>query len=83
MALLEYDKRFAAVAGKDFVYYDYKSPISFGQIHSNNSEVCLRESYDVVIADPPFLSEECTTKTAVTVKYLAMPDAKLIYCTGT
>jgi 16S rRNA G966 N2-methylase RsmD len=28
----------------------------------------LRESFSVVLADPPFLSEECLTKAAVTVK---------------
>ena len=80
--LLEYDKRFATVAGSDFVYYDYKSPMSFGQISTNNSEVCFRELFDMVIADPPFLSEECATKTSVTVKYLAKKDAQLLYCTG-
>ena len=80
--LLEYDKRFATVAGSDFVYYDYKSPMSFGQISTNNSEVCFRELFNMVIADPPFLSEECATKTSVTVKYLAKKDAQLLYCTG-
>ena len=80
--LLEYDKRFATVAEKDFIYYDYKSPMSFGQIFTGDSEVCLRDSFDVVIADPPFLSEECLTKTSVTVKYLAKKDAKLLVCTG-
>ena len=81
MKLFEYDKRFASVAGDDFVYYDYKNPMSFGQM-TNNSEVCLREYFDVVIADPPFLSEECMTKSSVTVKYLAKKDAKLLFCTG-
>ena len=56
--------------------------MSFGQISTNNSEVCFRELFDMVIADPPFLSEECATKTSVTVKYLAKKDAKLLYCTG-
>ena len=81
MKLFEYDKRFASVAGDDFVYYDYKNPMSFGQM-TNNSEICLREYFDVVIADPPFLSEECMTKTSVTVKYLAKKEAKLLFCTG-
>ena len=56
--------------------------MSFGQISTNNSEVCFRELFDMVIADPPFLSEECATKTSVTVKYLAKKDAQLLYCTG-
>ena len=81
--LFEYDKRFAAIAGNDFVYYDYKSPISFGQAAcSDEGEKCLRDNFDVVMADPPFLSDECLTKTAVTVKYVAKQDAKLLFCTG-
>ena len=34
----------------------------------------------MVFADPPFLSEECLTKTAVTLKYLA--KRKIVLCTG-
>ena len=80
--LFEYDKRFAGVAGKDFVFFDYKSPMSFGQLATHTPEVCFREYFDLIIADPPFLSEECMTKTSVTVKYLAKKEAKLLYCTG-
>ena len=29
----------------------------------------LREQFDLVFADPPFLSDECLTKTAVTIRY--------------
>ena len=83
MKLLEYDKRFAAVAKDDFIFYDYKSPMSFGQISAGStSKDCFRESFDIVIADPPFLSEECFAKTAVTIKYLAKEEAKLLVCTG-
>ena len=80
--LLEYDNRFAEVAGKDFIYYDYKSPLSFGQIAAGDMEEPLRDMFNVIIADPPFLSEECLTKTSVTVKYLAKKEANLIICTG-
>lgn len=41
----------------------------------------MRENFDVVFADPPFLSEECLTKTAVTVKFLAKD--KIVLCSGT
>ena len=34
----------------------------------------------MVFADPPFLSDECLTKTAVTVKFMA--KEKIILCTG-
>ena len=80
--LLEYDKRFAAVAKDDFIFYDYKSPMSFGQMSTGAPKECFRESFDIVIADPPFLSEECFAKTAVTIKYLAKEEAKLLVCTG-
>ena len=37
-------------------------------------------SFDLVLADPPFLSDECLTKTAVTLKFLAKD--KILLCTG-
>ncbi|CAB4042199.1 EEF1A lysine methyltransferase 1, partial [Paramuricea clavata] len=70
--LFEYDKRFA-VFGRDFVFYDYNEPLN---IPAHIPE----KSFDVVFADPPFLTEECFTKVAKTVNYL-MKD-KLIICTG-
>ena len=70
--LFEYDKRFA-VFGQDFVFYDYNDPLN---IPAHIPE----RSFDVVFADPPFLTEECFTKVAKTVNYL-MKD-KLIICTG-
>uniref|UniRef100_A0A023F731 Protein-lysine N-methyltransferase n=1 Tax=Triatoma infestans TaxID=30076 RepID=A0A023F731_TRIIF len=69
--LFEYDKRFAAY-GSDFHYYDYKSPLDVPRTFANY--------FDVVVADPPFLSEECLTKTAVTIKFLTRK--KIILCTG-
>ncbi|PSN32513.1 EEF1A lysine methyltransferase 1 [Blattella germanica] len=71
VSLFEFDKRFAAY-GEDFILYDYKSPLDIPR-H-------LAGRFDVVVADPPFLSEECLTKTAVTIKFLA--KSKIILCTG-
>ena len=71
--LFEFDKRFA-VYGKNFYFYDYKSPLSV--------ERGLREQYDLVFADPPFLSEECLTKTLVTVRFLCGEGGKVVLCTG-
>ena len=71
--LFEYDKRFAAY-GDNFHFYDYKSPLDV------NRE--LREKYDLVFADPPFLSEECLTKTMVTVKFLTKEGGNIVLCTG-
>ncbi|CAG2240743.1 EEF1AKMT1 [Mytilus edulis] len=68
---LEYDTRFQ-VYGDDFLLYDYKEPLKFPKDWKN--------WFDLVIADPPFLSEECLCKTAVSIKYLAKD--KIILCTG-
>lgn len=71
ITLFEYDQRFA-VYGTDFTLYDYKSPLNIPRDKSSY--------YDIVIADPPFLSEECLTKTAVTIKFLT--KGNIILCTG-
>lgn len=70
--LLEYDRRFE-VYGDSFCYYDYNDPL-------NLSEKLVEHSFGLVMADPPFLSEECLRKMAETVKYLA--SDKIIICTG-
>ena len=71
MKLFEFDQRFA-VYGEDFELYDYKSPLPVARE--------LREKFDVVVMDPPFLSEEFITKTAVTVKFFAKD--KILLCSG-
>ncbi|KAJ8940354.1 hypothetical protein NQ314_010736 [Rhamnusium bicolor] len=50
ITLFEYDERFS-IYGKDFMLYDYKSPLLVPRDKSSY--------YDIVLADPPFLSEEC------------------------
>ena len=68
--LLEYDRRFE-IYGENFIYYDYN--------HLPGER--LREhSFDLVVADPPYLSEECLRKTSQTVKHLAKD--KILLCTG-
>ncbi|KAF7408135.1 EEF1A lysine methyltransferase 1 [Vespula maculifrons] len=69
--LLEYDPRFT-VFGSDFILYDYKFPL--------NVPRDLYNIFDLVIADPPFLSDECLTKMAVTIKLLS--KNKIVLCTG-
>ncbi len=69
--MFEYDTRFS-VYGNDFVLYDYRSPLEIPKE--------LGSSFSVVVADPPFLSEECLTKTALTMRYLS--KGPLILCTG-
>ncbi|CAL1544506.1 unnamed protein product [Lymnaea stagnalis] len=67
----EYDTRFQ-IYGEDFVFYDYNEPLKI--------DAALKNQFDLVVADPPFLSEECLCKTAITIKFLAKD--KIILCTG-
>ncbi|CAB3249502.1 unnamed protein product [Arctia plantaginis] len=71
VTLLEYDRRFE-VHAPDFIFYDYNTPQKLPPEIFN--------SYDLVVADPPFLSEECITKTSETIKLLAKD--KIVICTG-
>ena len=51
--LFEYDERFA-VFKQDFVHYDFQQPLKL--------PAELKGSFDRLICDPPFLSEDCQTK---------------------
>ncbi|KAL3426188.1 Protein-lysine N-methyltransferase EFM5 [Phlyctema vagabunda] len=80
--LLEYDERFNVFP--EFVFYDFKDPL---KLPPN-----MRGSVDHVICDPPFLSEECQTKAAMTVRWLSKwskaaktqvdHHSRLVLCTG-
>ncbi|KAM5181228.1 EEF1A lysine methyltransferase 1 isoform 1-T2 [Mantella aurantiaca] len=72
ICLLEYDRRFS-VYGDDFIFYDYNNPLDL-------PDRLQPHSYDIVLADPPYLSEECLRKTAETIRYLA--KGKILVCTG-
>lgn len=69
--VLEYDRRFA-IYGEEFVFYDYNEPLALAG--------AAPQSFDVVVADPPYLSEECLTKVAQTIKHLS--KGKVLLCTG-
>ena len=69
--ILEFDQRFS-IYNEDFVFYDYNKPLELSNLQQS--------SFDVVVADPPYLSEECLNKTAQTVKFLVKD--KIILCTG-
>ncbi|KAF2237456.1 hypothetical protein EV356DRAFT_539433 [Viridothelium virens] len=61
IVLLEYDERFG-VFKQEFVHYDFQQPLKL--------PVDLKGSFDRLICDPPFLSEDCQTKAALTVRWL-------------
>ncbi|KAJ1927771.1 Protein-lysine N-methyltransferase efm5 [Tieghemiomyces parasiticus] len=73
--LFEYDTRFN-IYGDRFVKYDYKTPLEFANRES------LKGKMKYIAIDPPYLEEDCLTKTALTVRYLAAPDCKILVCTG-
>ena len=52
--LLEFDEKYSCRG--DFSRYDYNSP--------TDVEAALCGAFDVVVADPPYLAEECLVKTA-------------------
>ncbi|XP_034549893.1 EEF1A lysine methyltransferase 1 [Notolabrus celidotus] len=70
--VLEYDRRFNTY-GDEFIFYDYNEPLSL-------PAGVNPQSFDIVLADPPYLSEECLSKVAQTVKYLS--KGKVLLCTG-
>ncbi|KAM7351361.1 protein-lysine N-methyltransferase CG9154 [Cochliomyia hominivorax] len=73
--ILEFDKRFSAY-GDDFVFYDFNGAETEDYLKD------LWHKFDLIIADPPFLSEECITKICKIIKNLLKPEAKIIFCSG-
>ncbi|XP_074662303.1 EEF1A lysine methyltransferase 1-like isoform X2 [Tubulanus polymorphus] len=71
ITLLEYDKRFAKY-GQDFIFYDYNEPC---RLPSN-----LQGQVDIVVADPPFLTDVCLEKVKQSIEFMAKD--KIILCTG-
>lgn len=75
--LFEFDTRFS-VFGEDFVHYDYRDV-------AKNEETLFGTFdtyFDIIFADPPFLSEECIEHMAIIIKRIMKDDANLIMCSG-
>ena len=70
VVLFEYDTRFEKYG--NFVHYDYNLPLNLSKD--------LEHSFDFVVADPPFLAEECLEKIACTIFFLKKD--KILLCTG-
>ncbi|KAJ8033735.1 EEF1A lysine methyltransferase 1 [Holothuria leucospilota] len=70
--IFEYDKRFE-VYGDHFVFYDFNKPLEL-------PEHIKAHSFDIVIGDPPFLTDDCLEPFSQTMKLLAKD--KMILCTG-
>ena len=78
MTLLEFDDRFGVF--KEFVKYDFEQPTKL--------PIELKGNFDIIICDPPFLSEDCQTKAALTARWLSKNSndlaspVKMVVCTG-
>lgn len=63
---------------KEFTHYDFEQPIRL--------PAHFKGRFDRIICDPPFLSEDCQTKAALTVRSMAknwtQDKLRLILCTG-
>ncbi|XAR64819.1 hypothetical protein NMG60_11008672 [Bertholletia excelsa] len=72
--LFEYDKRFGQY-GSEFTFYDYNQP---EELPSS-----LKTAYQIVVADPPYLSKECLEKVSQTISFLLQPGKSyLLLLTG-
>ncbi|XP_024357209.1 uncharacterized protein [Physcomitrium patens] len=60
--LYEYDQRFEKYGSK-FTFYDYNAPLDVPPEH--------RKAFQILVADPPYLSKECLEKTVETMRYIA------------
>lgn len=75
--LFEFDTRFS-IFGEDFVFYDYRDVVQ-------NEKTLIKsfgKSFDIIFADPPFLSEECIVNMADIIKKIMKDDADVIVCSG-
>ncbi|CUS08125.1 unnamed protein product [Tuber aestivum] len=61
--LLEFDKRFDLFP--EFTHYDFQYPLRL--------PLELKGKFDRILIDPPFLSNDCQTKTALTARWLMRP----------
>ena len=73
--IFEFDKRFESF-GEDFQFYDYNKAVE------ENYLLEFASSFDLIIVDPPFLSEECLEKTSLIVKRLLKVNGLIILNTG-
>lgn len=60
--IFEYDHRFKQQFPNNYQYYDFNDP--------TNIDRSLHNTYDIIIADPPYINIECTQKVGVTLELL-------------
>jgi hypothetical protein len=73
--LFEFDERFQKYVA-NFVHYDYNLGNNENYLHD------YANAFDLIILDPPFLSEECLRKSYQIVERIKKEDCKIILNTG-
>jgi EEF1A lysine methyltransferase 1 len=73
--LLEFDDRFKILAGNKFFHYDFARPLDLPKE--------LAGTFDRILIDPPFLSDDCQTKAALTARWLTRKDKTSLSKSGT
>lgn len=61
--------------GDRFIFYDFNEPT---KLHES-----LRNNFDYILIDPPFLNEECLNKFLDTVEFLSKGETRLVILSGT
>ncbi|CAK82102.1 unnamed protein product (macronuclear) [Paramecium tetraurelia] len=69
-ALFEFDLKLNKEKG--FVFYDFNKPIEGLEQFKN--------TFDIILIDPPFITEEVWGKYAQTINYIKKEDAKILCC---
>jgi predicted methyltransferase len=73
--LYEFDTRFRTGNEEHFVHYDYNKPMNFPTNHT--------KKFDLVVADPPHLSDACFVSYGLTINSILKDRKdKIIFCTG-
>ena len=75
LKLFEYDERFSRY-GTDFQVYDYSKADNHMYLEEYSGE------FDLILVDPPFLSEECIEKVSKTITKMLAKNGKLVLCSG-
>ncbi|KAJ2001833.1 Protein-lysine N-methyltransferase efm5 [Coemansia thaxteri] len=73
--VFEYDQRFDLFKDQ-YVFYDFNKPLEFPRAAE------LKGKFKLIVADPPFLNQDCLSQTMETVRWIAGEDAKVIINTG-
>lgn len=72
--IFEYDDRFNI--WDDFVKYDFNNAFDENYLDE------FSQNFDLLIADPPFLSYECFEKISCIIKKILKPNGKVLVCSG-